>query len=233
MCCQCSRMHCLQVKRRFSWHFSNWSWVSHLHLVLSTLLSCILTENVGIIGTSFFTGQMPLLLLSQQCQSTEENVTRLSVTNIIDLCLSLASCDQDLPVSAVMWSSSTCLIHHIYEGRSLNQLANGMYYESNNACLAKKFVDGWVSVVDKDWAVETVIFTGSIAHSASWWYLVYSEANFEVFCQAGATHCTDGVKFGMEEGLTPCQISPLSVQRQRCRTPKSEIFTQIWPRCGI
>ena len=37
-------------------------------------------------------------------------------------------------------------------------------------------------------------------------YLVYSEANFEVFCPAGATRCT-------------------SVQRQGCRTPKIEIFT--------
>ena len=31
-------------------------------------------------------------------------------------------------------------------------------------------------------------------------YLVYSEADFEVFHPAGATRCTDGVKFGMEEG---------------------------------
>ena len=31
-------------------------------------------------------------------------------------------------------------------------------------------------------------------------YLVYSEANFEVFRPAGATRCTDGGKFGMEEG---------------------------------
>ena len=30
-------------------------------------------------------------------------------------------------------------------------------------------------------------------------YLVYSEADFEVFRPAGATRCTDGVKFGMEE----------------------------------
>jgi len=26
---------------------------------------------------------------------------------------------------------------------------------------------------------------------------------------------------------------PPSVQRQGCRTPKIEIFTQIWPKCGI
>jgi len=50
-------------------------------------------------------------------------------------------------------------------------------------------------------------------------YLVYSEANFEVFRPAGATRCTDGGEI--------CQISPPSVQRQGCRTPKIEIFTQI------
>ena len=57
----------------------------------------------------------------------------------------------------------------------------------------------------------------------TWRYLVYSEADFEVFRPAGATRYTDGVKFGTE----PCQISPPSVQRQGCRTPKIEIFTQI------
>jgi len=31
-------------------------------------------------------------------------------------------------------------------------------------------------------------------------YIVYSEADFEVFRPAGATRCTDGVKFGTEEG---------------------------------
>jgi len=36
------------------------------------------------------------------------------------------------------------------------------------------------------------IFTGSIARSASHWYLVYSEADFEVFRPAGGTYCTDG-----------------------------------------
>jgi len=51
--------------------------------------------------------------------------------------------------------------------------------------------------------------------------------------------CTDGMEFGTEEGprnLTrreelwsppPCQISHPSVQRQGCKTPKTEIFTQI------
>ena len=37
-----------------------------------------------------------------------------------------------------------------------------------------------------------------------------------------------GVKFGMEEGT-----EPPTVQRQGCRTPKIEIFTQIWPKSGI
>jgi len=37
-------------------------------------------------------------------------------------------------------------------------------------------------------------------------YLVYSEADFEVCRPAGSTRCTDGVKFGTEngtEGLLP------------------------------
>jgi len=36
------------------------------------------------------------------------------------------------------------------------------------------------------------IFTGSIAQSARHRYLIYSEADFEVFGPAGATRCTDG-----------------------------------------
>ena len=43
-------------------------------------------------------------------------------------------------------------------------------------------------------------FTGSIVRSASRRYLVYSEADFEVFRPAGATRCTDRVKIGVEEG---------------------------------
>jgi len=35
------------------------------------------------------------------------------------------------------------------------------------------------------------VFTGSIARSASHRYLIYSEADFEVFRHAGATGCTD------------------------------------------
>jgi len=35
------------------------------------------------------------------------------------------------------------------------------------------------------------ILTGSIARSATRRYLIYSEADFEVFRPAGATHCTN------------------------------------------
>jgi len=46
-----------------------------------------------------------------------------------------------------------------------------------------------------------IIFTGSIARNATRRYLIYSQADFEVFRPAGATRCTDGVKFGTKEGL--------------------------------
>jgi len=43
-----------------------------------------------------------------------------------------------------------------------------------------------------DWSVSVNIVTGSIAQSAKRRYLSNSEADFEVFRPAGATHCTDG-----------------------------------------
>jgi len=43
------------------------------------------------------------------------------------------------------------------------------------------------------------VVTGSIAQSTSRRYLIYSEADFEVFRPIGATRCTDEVKFGMQE----------------------------------
>ena len=59
-------------------------------------------------------------------------------------------------------------------------------------------------------------------------YLIYSEADFEVFRPTGATRCTDGGEIWHGGPLhPPCQISPPPVQRQGCRTPKIEIFTQI------
>ena len=47
------------------------------------------------------------------------------------------------------------------------------------------------------WSVGRII-TGSTARSARRRYLIYSEADFEVFRPAGATRCTDGVKFGTD-----------------------------------
>jgi len=49
-------------------------------------------------------------------------------------------------------------------------------------------------------SLDEFLVTGSIARSGSRRFLIYSEANFDVFRPAGATRCTDGVKFGMEEG---------------------------------
>ena len=69
-------------------------------------------------------------------------------------------------------------------------------------------------------------FTGSIMRSATSRYLSYSEADFEVFRPAEATRCTDGGEM-WHGGGDLCQISPPPVQRQGCRTPKIEIFTQI------
>ena len=76
---------------------------------------------------------------------------------------------------------------------------------------------------------QNLVFTGSIALCASRWYLVYPEADFEVFRPSGATRCTDGVKFGTE---SPVPNFTPSVQQQGCRTPKTEIFisdlTKMW-----
>ena len=51
-------------------------------------------------------------------------------------------------------------------------------------------------ILQRRFVLDTCLITGSIAGSASRRYLVYSEADFEVFRPAGATLCTDGVKFG-------------------------------------
>ena len=65
---------------------------------------------------------------------------------------------------------------------------------------------------------QNCLVTGSIARSASRRYLVYSEADFEGFRPAGATHCTDGGEIwhagGDQRSPPPCQISPPSVQLQ-------------------
>jgi len=83
--------------------------------------------------------------------------------------------------------------------------------------------------------------TSSMAHSATRRYLHYSEADFEVFRPAGATHCIDGEiwRGGGDQRVRtlrsppPCRISPPSVQRQGYMTPKTEICTEIWSTCGL
>ena len=62
-------------------------------------------------------------------------------------------------------------------------------------------------------------------------YLVYSEADFEVFRPAGATRCTDRGEIWHEGGdrmsPPPYQISPPWAQRQGCRTPKLKFLLRF------
>jgi len=68
------------------------------------------------------------------------------------------------------------------------------------------------------------IFTGSIARSANCRYLIYSEADFEVFRHAGATRCTDGGEIYRQGSPPPRQISPPLVQRLGYRIPKTDFL---------
>ena len=83
--------------------------------------------------------------------------------------------------------------------------------------------------------IVVILLTGSIARSATCRYLIYSEADFEVFRPQGRHVAPIGVKFGTEEGTPPppCQISPQVVQRLGYRGPQTEIFTEIWSKCEI
>ena len=58
--------------------------------------------------------------------------------------------------------------------------------------------------------------TGSFARIATRWYVSYSEADFEVFRPAGATHCTDGDEIWHKGG----QITSPSVRWLGYSTPK-------------
>jgi len=76
----------------------------------------------------------------------------------------------------------------------------------------------WGSDYTRRWGSQKRLsfFTFSIARSAKRRYLSYSEADFEGFRPAEATHCTDGGEIWHEGGdqrSHPCQISPPSVQR--------------------
>jgi len=87
------------------------------------------------------------------------------------------------------------------------------------------------------WAFHTIqpyshysglVITGSIARSATRRYLIYSEADFEVLRPAGATRCTDGGKFGMEEGTASMpNFTPFGATA-RVQDPKNRnFFTEI------
>ena len=64
-------------------------------------------------------------------------------------------------------------------------------------------------------------------------YLIYSEADFDVFRPVEATRCIDGVTFGTEDGtsvpnFTPIGAShPIGASIRVYRTTKTEIFTDI------
>ena len=62
-------------------------------------------------------------------------------------------------------------------------------------------------------------------------YLVYSEADFEVFRPAGATRCTNGGEIwhggGDRRSPPPCQISPPPVQRQGVGPPKLKFLLRF------
>ena len=78
---------------------------------------------------------------------------------------------------------------------------------------------------------KTFFFTSSIARSTSRRYLIYAEADFEVFHPAGATRCTDGGQIwrggGDQRSPPPRQISPPSVQQQGCRTTKLKFLLRF------
>ena len=65
-------------------------------------------------------------------------------------------------------------------------------------------------------------------------YLVYSEADFGVFCPAGATRCTDGCEIwhgggDLRSPKVPSSMPnlPPLVQRQGCRTPKLKFLLRF------
>jgi len=74
------------------------------------------------------------------------------------------------------------------------------------------------------------VIIGSIARSTRRRYLIYSEADYEVFRPAGVTRCTDGGEIWHGGGCRsppPCQISPPSVQRLGYRTPKLKFLLKF------
>jgi len=75
------------------------------------------------------------------------------------------------------------------------------------------------------------IISGGIAQSATRRYIIYSEADFELFRPTGATRCTDGGEIwhggGDPRSPPPCHISPQSVQRLGYRSPKLKFYWDL------
>ena len=79
--------------------------------------------------------------------------------------------------------------------------------------------------------VSILLITGGIARSAWRRYLIYSEADFEVYRLAGATGCTDASQIwrggGDLRSPPPRQISLPSAQRLGQRTPKLKFLLRF------
>jgi len=72
--------------------------------------------------------------------------------------------------------------------------------------------------------------TGSIAHSTKHQYLSYSEADFEVFCPAEATCCTDGGEIwqgGVERSLR-AKFYPQRCNDNSIGPPKLKILVKFY-----
>jgi len=80
------------------------------------------------------------------------------------------------------------------------------------------------------WTLSCII-TSSIARSVKRRYISYLEAYIEVFRPAGATGCTDGVKFGMEE-WTKChaKFHPIgaTIRIYRIGPPKLKFLLRFY-----
>jgi len=75
-----------------------------------------------------------------------------------------------------------------------------------------------------------LLITGSIARSATRRYLIYSEADFEVFAPQGRQVAPMGVKFGTEEGtgsLLRAKFHPHRCIGKGIRPPKLKILLRF------
>jgi len=71
------------------------------------------------------------------------------------------------------------------------------------------------------------LFTGSIVSSAKRQYLIYSEADFEVFGPVGATRCDDGGQIWRGGGDLARQISPHQCNDKGIGPPKLKFLRRF------